>query len=89
MSPTIITNYANLLEALKDKFMTNITDKEFTDFIQMQIEDKNNWSIESISLDGSNAYDYTYSYQNSKLYVMKPDKSSVTEAANKISELLN
>ena len=89
MSPTIIMNYADLLDALKDKFVTNITDTEVTDFIQMQLANNASWSIESISLDGTDSYNYTYSYQNSKLYVMKPNSKSVEKAQEKIAEVLN
>lgn len=89
MSPTIIMNYADLLDALKDKFVTNITDTEVTDFIQMQLANNASWSIESISLDGTDSYNYTYSYQNSKLYVMKPNSKSVENAQEKIAEVLN
>lgn len=88
MSASIITNYADLLNALDDKFLTNITDSEITDFIKMQIANMDTWSIESISLDGSNAYDYTYSYQNQKLYVMKPYEESILNAKEKINSTL-
>ena len=37
MSSSIITNYIELLNALDDKFVTNITNEEITDFIKKQI----------------------------------------------------
>lgn len=88
MSSSIITNYVDLLNALDDKFVTNISNEEITDFIKRQIAEMPSWSIDSISLDGSNAYDYTYSYKSQKLYVMKPYEESVLNAKDRINSTL-
>lgn len=88
MSASIITNYVDLLDALDDKFVTNITDEEITDFIKKQISEMPSWNINAISLDGSNAYDYTYSYKSQKLYVMKPYEESVLNAKEQINNTL-
>lgn len=88
MSSNIITNYGDLLNALKDKFITNITDEEITDLIKKQLEEMASWDITSISLDGTNAFDYTYSYKNQKLYVMRADEESVLSAKNQINDIL-
>ncbi len=88
MSPSIITNYVDLLNALDDKFVTNITNEEITNFIKKQISEMSSWNIDSISLDGSNAYDYTYSYKSQKLYVMKPYKESILNAKEQINSTL-
>lgn len=88
ISPSIITNYNNLLNALSGKFLTNITNKEITDLIKWQIDGMYSWDIETISLDGSNAFDYTYSYKNQKLYVMMPYPESVNSAKEKINSVL-
>lgn len=87
MSASIITNYVDLLNALDDKFVTNI-DEEITDFIKKQISEMPSWNINAISLDGSNAYDYTYSYKSQKLYVMKPYEESVLNAKEQINNTL-
>lgn len=88
ISPSIITNYNNLLNALSGEFLTNITNKEITDLIKWQIDGMYSWDIETISLDGSNAFDYTYSYKNQKLYVMMPYPESVNSAKEKINSVL-
>lgn len=48
------------------------------------LNEKDTWVVKSISLDGSDSYDYTYSYKKQKLYVMKPDSGSVKKAKNEI-----
>lgn len=88
ISPSIITNYNNLLNALSGEFLTNITNKEITDLIKWQIDGMYSWDIETISLDGSNAFDYTNSYKNQKLYVMMPYPESVNSAKEKIKSVL-
>ena len=88
MSASIIMDYGNLLNALNDKFVTNITDEEITDFIKKQISEMPSWTIDSISLDGTDAYDYTYSYQKQKLYVMKPYQESIINAQERINSTL-
>lgn len=88
LSTSIITNYNNLLDALNKEFLTNISNKDITDLIKWQIDGMYSWNIETISLDGSNAFDYTYSYKNQKLYVMMPDEESINSAKEKINSVL-
>lgn len=89
LSPSIITNYPKLLKSLDDKFMTNFTDEEISKFIKKQMKGNGSWKISSISLDGYDAYDYTYSYKKNRLYVMKQNVDSVNEAKEKISNVMN
>ena len=88
MSPKIITNYVDILKALKGKFVTNISDDEITKLIKMQLEEGSSWSIKSISVNGSDAMDYVYSYKKTKLYVMKPDEETVLNAKNNMKKVL-
>ena len=47
------------------------------------------WNVTSISLDGTNASEYTYSYQHQKLYVMIPTQSTIDNAKQKIKALFS
>ena len=89
MNPNIITKYTELLDALKDKFITNITDEEITKFIKKQIQENSKWNIETISLNGSDAYETTYTYKNTKSYVMEPNGESMLSAQETINKILN
>lgn len=89
MSPSIITKYNSLLNTLGDSFVTNLETKSITNFIKLQIDDMPKWEFDNYSLDGSNAFDYTYSYGSVKSYVMEPDTDTVINAQNKIKEVLN
>lgn len=88
LSSKIITNYNDLLKALNNKFLTNMKDEELTKLIKWQIDGMYNWDILNISLNGTDSYQYTYSYQKQLLYVMLPDEESVNTAKEKINSVM-
>lgn len=87
-SKEIITSYNKLLNSLNGAFVTNINQSSMTAFIKKEISSPRNWQIESYTLDGTSAYEYTYSYKQSKLYVMIPDEDMVNTAKEKINSVL-
>lgn len=88
-SKAIITNYVSILDSLSDTFVTNMDQSKITELIKMQLNDMAKWNITSIALDGTNGFDYTYSYKNQKLYVMIPTESTITSAKEKIKEVID
>lgn len=87
MSPKIITSYTKFLDVLDDAMITNLTKKEITDFIKKEISKPSSYEIESVSLNGTSALDYTFSYPISKLYVMVPNEEILREYKEKVSAL--
>lgn len=87
-SKILISKYTNILKSLKNTFETNITAKELTNFIKMQLEDMSKWSINTYNVTGKDSYAFTYSYPKRKLYVMNPSVNAIKEAKNKIKEIL-
>ena len=88
-SSAIITKYNSLLNSLKGIFQTNMSDDDILKLIKMQLNDMAKWNITSYSLDGSDASEYTYSYQHQKLYVMKPKQETLDEAISLIDKVIN
>lgn len=86
-SSKILTNYSNILSALDGAYQTSMSKDEIYDIVRMQIEDMSKWEVESISLNGSDASEYTHSYPGQKLYVMVPDQKTVTNAKTKIASM--
>lgn len=84
-SKAIITKYNSFLKTLKQSFVTNLSNNEITDFIKMQIDKDIKWDIKNITLDGSDGYEYTYSYAKNKLYVMIPNEESIYNATREIN----
>lgn len=87
-SETILTKYTTLLQSLSNSFQTNISTEEISHIIKGQLNNMTGWSIQMVSLDGTGAYMPTYSYGSEKLYVMIPDEESVSEAIEKINNVL-
>lgn len=88
-SKVIITKYDALLEAINGKFQTNLETKQITSLAKLQIDKMPKWTIKSISLNGTDASDYTYTYGSEKLYVMLPDDSSINEAKKYINMVVD
>lgn len=84
----LILKYNNILDSLNGTFQTNMQLEDITNLIKNQIDNNTNWNIESISLDGYDSSNYTYSYSGSKLYVMEPNYTTIETAKNKITEVL-
>lgn len=87
-SSTIISNYTEILNALNGTFETNLTMDEITSLVKMQINDMSGWKMESYNVDGTGAMLPTYSYPNQNLYVMNPNMDTVTNAVQKLNEIL-
>ena len=56
--------------------------------IKKQINDMPTWTVESISVNGSDAQNYTASYPRQLTYVMVPDQATVDSARSKIMEVM-
>lgn len=87
-SPKIITKYTSLLNSLDGAFLTNMPSNTMKSFIKKEISKRRDWKFESNTLNGTDGSEFTYSYKNQKLYVMIPYEDSVSDAQNKIKEIL-
>lgn len=84
ISPTIITNYTSVLNAVSGSFQTNMSNSEMTSFIKKQLNDMSGWTISQYAVDGTG--DTNWSPANGfNSYVMQPNMDTV----NKAIELMN
>ena len=88
-SSTLVKKYSSILESMGSSFQTNMPQDKIYSLVNMQLDSMPKWSITSISVNGKDSSNYTYSYSAGKLYVMEPDMSTVVNATNKIKELEN
>lgn len=88
-SPAIITKYTSILDSLEGSFETNLSMNDITSLAKYQIDKMPSWTVTSISLDGSDGSEYTYSFSGQKLYVMIPDEDSIAAAKEKLSAIYN
>ncbi len=87
-STVILTRYTQLLNAVGDKLQTNLTDKDISELVKMQLADLGGWSIKSISVEGKGKTAETYSMGSRGLYVMEPDADSVEKVRQTINSVM-
>ena len=87
-SNTLLTKYTSILNSLEGSFQTNINQDEISSLVKGQLNDVSSWKITNNSLTGTGANYSTYSMGSQLLYVMVPDSTSVTEATQKIEEVM-
>lgn len=88
-SSTLVKKYTSILQSMGDSFQTNIPQDKIYALVNMQLDSMPKWNITSISVNGKDSSNYTYSYSSGKLYVMEPDMSTVALATSKIKEVEN
>lgn len=88
-SPAILNNFNKLMKSIEDSFETNMKAKKITSYVKYQIDEMPKWSIDSISVGGYGAKDFTYSMPSKRAYVMKPNADSVNTARSTIKKVLN
>lgn len=88
ISPTIITNYLSLLDAVSGTFQTNMSEKEINDLIKMQLNDMRGWDIVSDQLSGTGGTDWTPA-NGFDAYVCYPDSVSLERVLNKVEIIKN
>lgn len=87
-SPTILTNYSQLLEALGNAFETNMTMDEITSLVQYQIQAMPKWNFEQYVLSGYGDMQVSPEL-GTEVSVVIPDANSVSIASQKIAAVLN
>jgi len=89
-SPALITGYSKILESVSSNFSTNLDKESIARLVKMQLNDMRGWQIENQNLIGTDFFTTnTYTFPNIELYTMKQDTNSVTEASNKIKQILS
>lgn len=86
-SKAIITKYDALLNAINGKFQTNLATNDITSLAKLQLDKMPTWTVKSISLNGSDSTNYTYTYSSGKIYVMEPYLESINDAKNTINKI--
>lgn len=92
ISPSILipSNIESMVKAISSNTKTNFSASEIKKLISYQMGTmKEPWSFESLSVDGTGDYAYTYSYPGQALYVMRPDMETVENAKKAIQAVLS
>lgn len=87
-SPSIITNYMSVMNAIGGTFQTNMSDSEIASLVSMQLDDMSGWNISDYAVNGTGGTDWTPA-NGFNAYVMYPNKDSVAVAKQLISQVKN
>lgn len=90
ISPTLLTNFQDILSALEGTFETNITTDEMMDLVKMQLDDMASWEFISQKVLGEYDYRYGGAYMPGwELIYYIPDETSVQDVVSNINTVLN
>jgi len=89
-SEVIMANYVDILEAVEGHMQTNMSNKDISALVKMQLRDmKTGWTIKTISIDGDDDEKGTWSMGPGRpLFVSVPKEKSVERANKKIHEVM-
>ena len=88
-SPALLMGFTKILDAVSDSFVTSLSSNQISALVRMQLSDFAEWNIERYTVTGSSGSSTKcYSAKGQKLYVMKPDESSVAKAKEMIAAVL-
>ena len=88
-SPALLMGFSKIMDSAADCFVTSLSQNQISALVRMQLSDFAEWNIESYTVTGSSGSSTKcYSAKGQKLYVMKPDESSVAKAKEMIAAVL-
>ena len=88
-SPALLMGFSKIMDSAADCFVTSLSQNQISALVRMQLSDFAEWNIESYTVTGSSGSSTKcYSAKGQKLYVMKPDESSVNKAKELIASVL-
>ena len=87
-STALLTGYTDILDAVKGKMQTDLSDRDIAALVKMQLADPDKWDIKTIALTGEDSYEYTYSMGQRELFVSIPDEAKAEKAKKAINMVM-
>ena len=85
--PSVITNYAAIMDTMANTFSTTMSNEEITALIKYQLNNNPTWKMEQYMVDGTGDT-LMCAELGDAAYVMVPDQSTVKTAKDKINAVL-
>lgn len=83
-----LLKYNDILSSIQPYFNTNLELEDVQELVKNQIDTLKPWTVESISVDGSNSQNYTASWPKQMTYVMIPNQATIDNAKSKINQVM-
>lgn len=87
-STTLLTNFGDIMNAVKGTFQTNIAMDQLTSLVRMQLDDGAKWSIDTYDVQVKGSTEWCYSYKGKKLSVGFINKDSAATATKKMRAVM-
>ena len=88
MSPSLLINYASIMESVSGSFETSMPYDKIAELVRNQLDNGGSWNIVNTSVNGTGDYKVPYS-MSTEAYVMVPDQATVDAAKAKIQQVYN
>lgn len=88
-SPSILTNYSAVLDAVSNMVLTNMSTGTITSLIRGQLSNPKAWNVQSYTISGSTDTLPGKVYGISAMSVVLPDKSSINTAKELMNKVVN
>ena len=85
---TYLLKYTDILQSIQPCFATNVEIEDIQGMVREQIDSLAPWTVESISVNGTNSNNYTYSFPKQYTYVMVPDQATIDAAKARINQVM-
>lgn len=84
--PRSLLKYQTVIKGLSNSFETNASSEEVSAVLKQQMNTLGYWQSESMSVEGADSRNVTYSMGRQQLYVMEPNIESLNVARAKMQE---
>lgn len=86
ISPSIITGYVGIMDAVGSNFQTNMAESDMTSLIKKQLDDMRGWDFRQISVNGVGNTEFSPALGD-YASMMDPDMNSVNSAISLIKKI--
>lgn len=89
MSPKLLTNYTQILEAVAGSMEMTVPMDVIGDLVSRQLADGGSWNVVSYSVTGTDGYEKSPASGGAEAYMMYPNQESVDKAKQLIMDLVD
>ena len=88
-SAEMLANYNSVMASISECVVTDMPQEVISELVKHQISEMPSWDIQTFSVNGKGANEFTYSMPNYATYVMVPDEEIVNQAKVYLEQIHN
>lgn len=89
MSPKLLTNYTQILDAVAGSMEMTVPMDVIGDLVSQQLADGGSWNVVSYSVTGTGIYESSPAASGQQVYMMNPNQESVERAKQLIQDVVD